>query len=46
MSEHTYGHLKDDYFKNIKKKYIEIKILSKTMELRKLKIKKINENII
>jgi hypothetical protein len=45
MSEHTYSHLKEEFFKDILKKDINFKYLNKKMELRKLKIQELKNRI-
>jgi len=41
MSEHTYGHLKEDFFEGIPQHYVWYRVVDKTLESRRLKIKKI-----
>jgi len=41
--EHDFGHIKEDYFKDVNKNDIWFKILNKDIELRKLKIGKIKK---
>lgn len=48
MTEHEYYHIKEDYFKNIKKKNIRFVITTKDNEIvymRKLKLKKLYEKL-
>ena len=44
MSEHTYAHIREDFFKDIPKHYVWYRIIDRTLELRKLKIKKLYDN--
>jgi hypothetical protein len=41
MSEHEYGHIKEDFFENIPKHYVWYRVVDKVVESRRLKLKKI-----
>lgn len=43
MSKHTYGHLYEDWFKDIDKKDVDYRIVQYESELRRLKMKKIKK---
>jgi hypothetical protein len=41
MSEETFGHMREDFFKDIPKHYIWYRIVNRTLKIRRLKLEKI-----